>query len=318
MPGTVLDILHWRLYNNNMRRARFTYKGAYHHVMNRGIEGRQIFPDERARMHFLEILREKSETHRMRVFAYCIMTNHYHLVLQNSSGRLSDFMKQLNGQYGIYYRKRTGGKGYVFQSRFESTLIQDDAYMDMAIVYVLLNPVRAGLVGDPWRYKWSSIRDYFSTGRSTFLDVEFVDGLFGEEKVLRELLTEWAQKDLPIKKTRLGNVLGDADFIEKALRKFDRRKGEGESKRMRKYEFDVVPADKVIREFEKEKGVTAQGINARSKEGKTLRNELLVRLKDRAGLTYPQITQYPPFVSLKHSSLGQIYRREKERRRDRK
>ncbi len=79
---------------------------------------------------------------KIRLFAYCIMDNHYHLVLENASDRLSDFQMLLNVQYGMYYRKMEGGKGYVFQSRFKSTLIENDSYLIQSIRYLLRNPVR--------------------------------------------------------------------------------------------------------------------------------------------------------------------------------
>lgn len=105
-----------------MRRARLTYRDAYHHVMNRGHGGEAIFHDDAARSRFLEMLEAGSTAQRIRVFAYCIMDDHYHVVLRNSSGKLSEFMKELNGEYGTYYRRRAGGSGYVFQGRFKSTL----------------------------------------------------------------------------------------------------------------------------------------------------------------------------------------------------
>ncbi len=298
-----------------MRRARLTYKGAYHHVMNRGIKGENIFGDKKAKAYFLSILDEKSEKQRIRIFGYCIMRNHYHIVLQNSSGKLSEFMKQLNGQYGIYYRKRMGGKGYVFQGRFESTLIQDDRYMEMALLYVLLNPVRKGIVQDPWNYEWSSIGQYFARTKPAFIDTELVEELFKEKKALKGLLVEWAERDLPVKKTRAGYVLGEDSFIEKAIRKFDRRKKEEGSKRRRRHEYELESVEKVIEDFEKNVGSKMEGIDVESRKGRVLRNELLVLLKDRAGLTYSEIIEYPLFQNLKYSSLGQLYKRIKEEER---
>jgi REP element-mobilizing transposase RayT len=295
-----------------MGRSRLTYQGSYHHVISRGIKGEDIFFDDRAKSYFLKALKGKSTNNRIRIFAYCIMDNHYHLILQNSSDKLSDLMRQLNGQYGIYYRKRTGGRGYVFQDRFKSTLIQEDRYLEMVIIYVLLNPVRGGVTEDPWDYKWSSIYDYFNDEDDSFIDNKFVEGLFRKKSVLDNLLVQWSGKDLPIKKTRVGDVLGEDKFIEKAMEKFDRRKKKGESRRMRRFEYELDPVKRVIEDFEKEKGVKIEGINIKSNEGKSLRNELLVLLKDRSGLTYSEVIQYLPFQKLKYSSLGQLYKRTKE------
>jgi hypothetical protein len=89
------------------------------------------------------------------------MGNHFHLVLENTSGKMSDFMRQLNGHYAMNYRKIMGGQRYVFQNRFKSTLIENDSYLLTSIAYTLLNPVRARLVDRYDGYVWSSANDYF-------------------------------------------------------------------------------------------------------------------------------------------------------------
>ena len=162
-----------------MRRARITYPGAYHHVMNRGYDGKDIFCGNENKNQFLNYLEDAAKKMKIRIFAYCIMDTHYHLVLENSTGRLSDFLKLLNGNYGMYYRKVNGGKGYVFQGRFKSTLIENDAYLIQSIVYLLENPVRAGIVHDAEQYIWSSASCYFSHQKTKIeiVDAEFVNEL---------------------------------------------------------------------------------------------------------------------------------------------
>lgn len=296
-----------------MRRSRITYKGAYHHVMNRGIKGEDIFYSNKLKDYFSKILEEKSKGLKIKLLAYCVMDNHYHLILQNSSGMMSDFVKQLNGQYGIYYRKIEGGKGYVFQSRFKSTLIQEDAYLDISIIYVLLNPVRAGIVDEANKYRWSSIGKYFKGEGSELVDNEIVEELFKSKMGMNKLLKDWYEKDLPIKKTILGEVLGDDEFLDKAMKKFDRRKEESKSERKRKDDYIFEPVEKVIKGFEKDKGVSVEGININSRRGKNLRDELLLLMKDKSGLKYTEIIGYPPFKSLKYSSLSHLYKRAKNR-----
>jgi hypothetical protein len=101
---------------------------------------------------------------------------------------MSDFLKLLNGQYGMYYRKMEGGKGYVFQSRFKSTIIEDDGYLIKSIEYLLQNPIRAGIVYRAENYTWSSIKYYFSNQESEIIDAEYVNQLFGtKECLLRNL-----------------------------------------------------------------------------------------------------------------------------------
>lgn len=291
-----------------MRRARLTFQGAYHHVMNRGVRGETIFFDDKAKEYFLRSLKEISQIYKIRILAYCILNNHYHLILVNSSGKLSDFMKLLNGNYGIYYRKRVGGKGYVFQNRFKSTLIDKDSYLNIAISYVLLNPVRKGLVAKCEEYKWSSMREYFSENSHSFVDRSFVEDIFGSEAELNSMLDEWRSRDLPLRTTRMGDVLGDNKFVELAKAKFDRRKKKSDSKKRRRYEFELEPTSEVIKYFEKKYKVKLEQIATRGKEGKRLRDVLLVLLKERAGLKYTEIIRLPIFKDLKYSSLGKLYR----------
>ena len=143
-----------------MRHARLTWMGTFHHVMNRGLGGEAIFQTPELKQIYLTILQEQSKLNHIRIFAYCLMDTHFHLILENSSGRLSEFMKKVNSLYGFIYRRRLGGRGYVFHDRFKSTLVENDAYLQTAIVYVLLNPVRAtarrSSSGCRWRETWKT------------------------------------------------------------------------------------------------------------------------------------------------------------------
>jgi REP element-mobilizing transposase RayT len=297
-----------------MRRVRVTYKEAYHYVMNWGIEEKSIFFGESLKTYFLKLLKEKSEKLKIRLLAYYIMDNHYCLVLQNSSGRLSDFMRELNSQYAIYYRKKEGKKGYVFQGRYKSILIQEGQYLRNSIIYVLLSPVREGIVDNPYNYRWSSIKEYFNNKKDIIVDREYAEKAFKSKPVFDELLEEWKTKDLPVNRIRFGALIGAKNFREEAMEKFDRRDNQGgKSKRRRKgdYIFDTV--DNVIEDFEKKRGVKIDQIKIHTKAGKELRAELLVMLKDKAGLRHKEIIDMPIFRPLKYSSLGQLYKRAKDK-----
>ncbi len=297
-----------------MRRVRLQYDGSYHHVMNRGIQGEKIFFDKRARAYFLEIMVNTAMDFKMKLIGYCIMNNHYHLVIQNTSGRLSEYMKRLNGNYGIYYRKRRGGRGYVFQSRFKSILIQNDRYLRMVLLYVLLNPVRAGKVDSPYEYLWSSIHEYFSSRSSCSVANMFVEKIFETEGVLHQELKIWCGKELPIVKTRFGDILGDHDYVKTAIKVFDRRgQTAGISLRMRCEETYLKSYEQVVNAFELEHGIALNDLDCTNRVGKALRAKLLVSLKDEAGMTYAQIVCLPTFQTLKYSSLGQIYKRARAR-----
>jgi hypothetical protein len=114
-------------------------------------------------------------------------------------------------------------------------------------------------------------------------------------------------------RTRFGDILGEDRYIEEAKKRFDRRQKHGQSRRMRIEDHIFETPQDIIREFQKNHGTRIEDINANSLEGKRQRAKLLVLLKDRAGLSYREVIKFPIFMSLKYSSLGQIYRRAKKK-----
>ncbi len=293
-----------------MRRARITYDGALHHGMNRGYEGRILFADDQDKLTFLDLLEKNREQTRIRILAYCLMGNHYHLVLQNLTGRMSEFFKQLNGQYGTYYRQRYGGKGYVFQDRYKSKLIQDDAYLMLAIAYVLNNPVKVGLARSYEQFPWSSGGLYFTEkSDQKIVDSEYVNDLFGNAKELKRWVVSTQDvEELPMVKSEMGLIIGGAEFIEHAEEMADRRSGLEGTQMRRQDDRYFEPIEKVIQEFEGKYGVKSVDLNTRTHAGKRLRTELLAALKDRAGLRYVDILQLEAFAGLSLGGLGCNYR----------
>jgi len=251
---------------------------------------------------------------KIRIFAYCIMDNHYHLILENSTGRMSDFFRALNGEYGKCYRKVIGDIGYVFQSRYKSTLIQNDSYLMTAIGYTILNPVRAGLVDDCFAYPWSSAKDYFSNTPSGIVDTAFVNELFGSKAELSAVLSSLAGKNLQLIQTKYGKILGERKFVDTALSRFDRRKRDyGDGKRRTTERF-FAPVERIFMEFEEKIGQKVENLDVSTVFGKRLRNDLLVWLKEYGGLRYSEISEIPPFDELQFSSLAKLYRDAKRRR----
>jgi hypothetical protein len=244
------------------------------------------------------------------------MDTHYHVVLQDNNGRMSEFFKQLNGQYAGYFRQRHGGRGYVFQDRFQSMLIQDDAYLMVAIGYVLNNPVRAGIVKDFADYLWSSGKVYFGEKERKVVDSGFVEDLFGTAEEFNGFVRRLPIDELPIVRTELGVIIGGEDVSLDLERKADRRQRDGEqSREMRRHDDDFHdPVPKVIQEFERRHDMRITDLDLSTHAHKRLRGELLVLLKERGGLTYREIAQMDLFVDLSINSLGTLYKRAKRGR----
>ena len=295
-----------------MRSARRTFAGAFHHGMNRGYEGRAVFRDDQDKSLFLELLVKVQKLTRVRVLAFCVLDNHYHLVMQNTTGKMPGFFKQLNGQYAVYFRKRYGGKGYVFQDRYKSMLVQDDSYLKIGIAYVLGNPVKAGLVKRFDLYPWSSGSLYFKRKASDgAVDLVFVEELFGSKKELKHLVN--SMEELPIVQSELGPVIGGEEFIERAAQMAERRTGKESMERRRAPDKYFESTEKIFKKLEKKYKVNLMEVDMHTHAGKRLRAEMLVHLRERAGMTYREIAQMDVFADLGMNSLGTLYQRNRKR-----
>ena len=138
------------------RPRRAAEPGDFFHVCTRGNNRRDIYADTADRLVFLKMLDRCRARHDWRIYAWCLMTTHYHVVLATPEGGLSDGMCRLNGGFARSFNKRRGREDHLFGKRFLSTTIKDDRHLLEAIRYVVLNPVRAGLCDDPGAWRWSS------------------------------------------------------------------------------------------------------------------------------------------------------------------
>jgi putative transposase len=140
------------------RPLRIEYDGALYHVTSRGNERKAIFKDDTDRELFLSTLAQVTERFHWTCHAYCLMDNHYHLVIETPDGNLSKGMRQLNGVYTQTFNRRHHRVGHLFQGRFKGILVQKESHYLEVCRYVVLNPVRAKAVKHPREWAWSSYR----------------------------------------------------------------------------------------------------------------------------------------------------------------
>jgi len=140
------------------RPLRLQVPGGVYHVMSRGNNRQDIFLDDGDRRRFLATLRSVIELQNVLCHAYCLMGNHYHLLLDTPDANLSLAIRQLNGVYAQAFNRRHGRVGHVFQGRFTSRLVEKETYLLVVSRYIVLNPVRATLVPSPADWTWSSYR----------------------------------------------------------------------------------------------------------------------------------------------------------------
>jgi putative transposase len=162
------------------RRPRIQLRGALYHVMSRGNRKTAIFEDDIDRRKFLDTVKDASARYDVYCQSYCLMSNHYHLVVNTPSGGLSAAMHFINGVYTQASNRRHQRTGHVFEGRFVSLLIDSDAYLRDANLYVVRNPVEAGLVTHAADWQWSSYRATAGLEPAPdFLDLDWLDWVFG-------------------------------------------------------------------------------------------------------------------------------------------
>ncbi len=144
------------------RPLRIEYPGAWYHVMNRGRRAEEIFQGKDDYQCFLDILKESVEMWNLRISAYCLMPNHYHLLIQTPEGNLSRCMRHINGVYTQRYNRVHCYDGHLFRGRYKSVLVDESNYLLQLVRYIHRNPMRAYIVKEPVEYQWSSHKGYLS------------------------------------------------------------------------------------------------------------------------------------------------------------
>ena len=161
------------------RRHRILFDGAVYHVMARGNRKQSIFVDDVDRNRFLRIVAVGTEKLGAECYGYCLMSNHYHLVMRTLRANIPSVMQHIDGLYTQYENWRHRTTGHVFEGRYMAILVDDTAYLRNAIGYVFRNPVNAGLVADAAQWRWSSYRAAMGLAApQRFVTVHWLEALF--------------------------------------------------------------------------------------------------------------------------------------------
>ena len=203
-----------------VRPLRIEFPGALYHVTSRGNRRQNIFLTDKDRQLFLSILWQSFSTHNVHCYAYCLMDNHYHLLIETLEGNLSEVMRDVNSVYSRKFNKNHGQVGHVLQGRYKSFLIEKEAYLLKLIQYTVLNPVRASMVQSPDDWKWSSYTATRSGDVSNarlrvgdVLSYFDVDMHVAGEQYEQFVIAGIGEKS-PFEDIREGLVLGSEEFVE--------------------------------------------------------------------------------------------------------
>jgi putative transposase len=137
------------------RQPRCELPDGVFHVTTRGVNGEDIVVDDEDRKRFTRLLRAVVQRYGWRMYAYCLMTNHYHLLIDTSRQLLSDGLCRLNGVYAQGFNKRHARRGHLFGGRFSAFIVEREEHFEAASRYIILNPVRAGLCDTASEWPWS-------------------------------------------------------------------------------------------------------------------------------------------------------------------
>ena len=210
------------------RPLRIEYPGAWYHVMNRGRRGENIFSSPKDFRTFIELLKEGAEHWHVKISAYCLLSNHYHILIQTPLGNLSRFMRHLNGVYTQRYNRIHECDGQLFRGRYKAILVEEDSYLLELVRYIHRNPLKAGIVKDINQYEWSSHAGYLSEeNQSAWLHKDFVLTMlstdarqrlstyqkFVNQEDSEEITSTFERKKLP-------SILGREEFVDQIKQRF--------------------------------------------------------------------------------------------------
>jgi REP element-mobilizing transposase RayT len=205
------------------RPLRIEFPGAVYHVTSRGNARADIFADDSDRELFLKTLGQVVRRLNWLCHAYCLMNNHYHLLIETPEGNLSAGMRQLNGVYTQAFNRAHGRDGHLFKGRFKAILVEKESHLLELCRYVVLNPVRAGLVARPEQHLWSSYLPTLGKAeKPEFLTTAWLLGNFAtslpeSRRRYRQFVQEgMAQSDAPWEKLAGQMILGTESFILQA------------------------------------------------------------------------------------------------------
>lgn len=200
------------------RPLRIEYPGAVYHITSRGNEKKLIFKDERDREIFLDTLSQVDKRYNWLCHAYCLMNNHYHLIIETPDGNLSAGMRQLNGVYTQAFNRQHNRVGHLFQGRYKGILIQKDSHLLEVCRYVVLNPVRAKAVKKPEQWRWSSYQATAGIEKPhPCLSTEWILNQFGStrriaEKAYRKFVEDGIKQESIWEAVRAQSILGEEEF----------------------------------------------------------------------------------------------------------
>ena len=232
------------------RQARRKSESGIYHVMLRGINQQQIFEDSEDCEKFLQILKDCKAVSEYKLFAYCLMGNHIHILIQEDTEPIEQVMKRISTRFVYWYNIKYQRIGHLFQDRFKSEPVEDDAYFITVIRYIHQNPLKAGLCKNIYDYKYSSYNDFFK-------DCDLIDKDFVFDIIPLEMFEEFNSQNVNDKCLEIESkpiIRVTDEQAQKIIFKYSRCKSVAEFQKLK-----ITLKEKYIKKIH-EKGVSIRQI----------------------------------------------------------
>jgi REP element-mobilizing transposase RayT len=210
------------------RPLRIQYPDAWYHIMNRGRRGEDVFTGKKDYNVFIDLLKELVEDYNVKIAAYCLMSNHYHLLVQTPDANISRAMRHLNGVYTQRFNKINDCDGQLFRGRYKSILVDADSYLLELLRYIHRNPLKSGVVDNINKYAWSSHKAYLSGAKKwDWLHKKYILSLFSRDKeesirIYKQFLSRETPEGINqiLGRKKLPTVIGSKSFVDRIKEKF--------------------------------------------------------------------------------------------------
>lgn len=250
------------------RPLRIEYEGAVYHILSRGNRADYIFSEDKDKEYFIETLQKTVEKYKVNLYAYCVMGNHYHMLMSAPYGELTKIMHYIGSTYGSYMRRSKGWIGHVFAGRYKSLCVEKEGYLLELSRYIHLNPVRAGIVKKPEEYQWCSYKYYIGKIKNPewlntgWLLEEYGKTLKTSQRKYKEFVEAGIENPPPYPaKSIVGQaILGSKEFIKKIIKgmKKDRGFEEITAKRIYSGRIDLEALHNAVCKYYKVTGLTKE------------------------------------------------------------
>jgi putative transposase len=298
------------------RPYRLQAEDCLYHSMSRGDDRTRIYTIPLDYGKFMDYVVTAKERYEFYLYAYCLMSNHFHLLVETRLPNISRVMHYIKGSYTTYYNIRHRRKGHLFQGRFKSIVVDKDAYFLELTRYLHLNPVYAGIVPDPGAYQWSSYRGYLGR-KNEYLDKDVIKQSLGMTRgqYQRFVLEGITKPKDPLKKVYAGFLLGSVGFIKDKLQDLALQITSDDVAHKKALRDDIEVAEEIIEEVTKYYKTTIAEIKGSTDRPMYKKYILVYLLRRLTGLSNREIGRYvgmrPSAVSKAGMAIDRLCERDR-------